>query len=241
MIGGFIVNGTGPKKIVVRALGPSLQENGIAEALTDPTIELHAADGTVIGANDDWQSDAASAAAIQSYNLEPKNDREAALFTTLPPGSYTAVVAGKDGESGAALVDVYDVDAAADSKLANISTRGVVGSGDNVMIGGFIVGGASGNARVIVRGVGPSLGMIGVSGALRDPKLEVYDSNGALIHANSGWRDEQQSVIESSGVAPSDDREPAIVCDLTPGAYTAVLSGENGETGIALVEMYNLQ
>jgi hypothetical protein len=238
MIGGFIINGNAIKKVVVRAIGPSLQ-GMLPGAITDPSLELRGPDGSLIAQNDNWRDDA-SAADLEANHIAPTNDLESALVASLPPGNYTAAVVGKDGVPGVGLVEVYDLSQATDSKLANISTRGVVQSAENVMIGGFILGGSNMNAKVLVRGIGPSLSNFGVHNALGDPTLELRDSNGALLRSNDNWKDQQRSQIEATGLAPSMDAEAAIVAELPPGAYTAIVAGKDG-TGVGLIEVYNLR
>jgi hypothetical protein len=240
LIGGFIIHGGEAKTVLLRAIGPS---TGLGNALADPSIELHFPDGSVV-ANDNWKINASTGqsqeADIRSTTIAPPNDSESAILQTLLPGSYTAVVKGKNGATGVALVEVYDLDPAAVSQLANISTRGFVENGDNVMIGGFILGGGSGN-KVIVRAIGPSLTRQSVSGALQDPTLELRDGNGALLDSNDNWRSDHEQEIIDTTVPPSDDAESAIVRTLTPGPYTAIVRGVNDSTGIALVEVYALQ
>ncbi|HJX25435.1 MAG TPA: hypothetical protein VJ252_04720, partial [Chthoniobacterales bacterium] len=161
---------------------------------------------------------------------------------TLQPGGYTAIVSGKNGTSGVGLVEVYDLDPAASSQLGNISGRSFVQTGDDVMIGGFIVGNNIGASKVIVRALGPSLAQAGVSNPLANPTLEIHDGNGALIRSNDNWQDDptQAALITSSGLAPSNNLESAIVAGLAPGNYTAIVAGKNGGTGIGLVEVYKL-
>jgi plastocyanin len=238
LIGGFIITGASPKRVILRAIGPSLSAAGITNPLADPFLELHGADGALITTNDNWKDPAQ--ADIQATGFAPSNDLESALVRTLDPGSYTVVLSGKNGTTGVALVEAYDLDAAADSQLANISTRGFVETGANVMIGGFILGGAEGNANVLIRAIGPSLAPLGVSGALADPTLELHDENGAVIRSDDNWKDAQQSEIEATSLQPGNDLESAIFETLAPGAYTAIVTDKNGLTGVALVEVYRL-
>lgn len=238
LIGGFIVYGAGQKSIAVRALGPSL--SGIAGVLSDPILELHDATGAIVASNDNWRTSQQSA--LIAAGLAPANDLDSALITTLSPGSYTAVVRGANNETGVALVEVYDLDNGTPAaRLGNISTRGHVLTGDNVMIGGFIIRGDV-SKRTIIRVKGPTLSLAGVplSGRMMDPMVELHDGNGALMSQNDSWRSTQEAEIEASSIAPTDDREPAIVATLTPGNYTAIVRGANDTTGIALVEMYDL-
>jgi hypothetical protein len=195
----------------------------------------------LIASNDNWRD--TQQGEIEASGLAPADDRESAIIQTLSPGTYTAILRGKDDAGGIGLIEGYDLDQTADSILANISTRGFVGTGENVMIGGLIVGGnASGGINVvIVRAIGPSLGNAGIQNALPDPVLELRDSNGALIDSNDNWKDRQEAVIESQSLAPGDDRESAMLEALPAGAYTATVSGKDGRTGIGLVEFFNVQ
>jgi hypothetical protein len=236
LIGGFIVTGTQPKKVIVRAIGPSL--NDVAGALADPILELHGPGAFVTITNDNWRSD--QQAEIIATGVPPTNDLESAIVATLPANNsaYTAIVRGANNGTGIGLVEAYDLDRAVDSKLANISTRGLVQSGDNVLIAGTIVLGASAQ-RVIIRAIGPSLS---VPGKLADPTLELRDGNGALIQSNDNWRSDQQAEIIATGIPPTNDLESAIVAMLPAGgaASTAIVRGVNGTTGVALVEIYAL-
>jgi hypothetical protein len=219
-IGGFIISGSVPKRIILRAIGPSLGPLGVANPLADPVLELHGTDGSLITTNDNWKD--AGQSDIEATGFAPSDDRESALVRTLDSGSYTIVLSGKDGSTGVGLVEAYDLDSVGDSQLSNISTRGFVGTESNVMIGGFILGGGSGNANVLIRALGPSLTPLGVTGALADPTLELRDENGAVR------------------VATSNDLEPAVTETLAPGGYTVIVAGRNGLTGVALVEVYLL-
>jgi len=231
LIGGFIVSGTEPKKIIVRAIGPSLPVPG---KLANPTLELYDAAGLLLS-NDDWKT--TQQAEIQATNIPPPNDLESAIIATLPAdnSAYTAIVRGANNATGVGLIEVYDLDRTVGSKLANISTRGLVQTGDNVMIGGLIVAGAD-PQEVIVRAIGPSLPL---SGKLSDPMLELYDGNGVLAQANDNWRSDQEEEILST-LPPTNDLESAIVRTLSPGLYTAIVRGVGNSTGIALVEVYGL-
>ena len=238
LIAGFIVTGNAPKKLIIRAIAPSL---GIAGALQDPRLELREG-ANLLGANDDWRS--TQEQDIIATTIPPADNRESALVAILQPGAYTAVIAGKDGSTGIGLAEVYDLGTASlestsDSKLANISTRGFVQTGDDIMIGGFIVSGAP--TKVIVRAVGPSLANRGVAGALDDTTLDFVDGNGALIVANDDWRTggQEQQIIDTT-VPPDDNRESAVVATINPGGYTALIRGKDGRTGVALVEVYVL-
>jgi hypothetical protein len=235
IIGGFIITGTEPKTVIVRGIGPSVPLPG---ALPDPVIEVYDSNGKFLASNDNWK-DAATRQEIMDSGLAPTNDLEAALWGVIDPGAYTVVVRDKNNTTGIGLFEVYDLDQAADSKLANISTRGFADTGDNVLIGGIIV---TGNvpANVLVRAIGPSLTSAGVSNALQDPKLDLYDSQGQIIASDDNWKDSQQADIEATTIPPSDDRESAILQILPPGQYTATVRGVNGTSGIAVVEAYQL-
>jgi hypothetical protein len=241
-IGGFIVTGSDPKKVIVRGIGPSLTSQGVPDALRDPTLELHDGSGALIASNDNWKDTQQSE--IEATGIAPSNDLESAIVATLPANNsaYTAILRGNNDTTGIGLVEAYDLDQLANSKLANISTRGFVDTGDNVLIGGLILGGGGGgNAKIVVRAIGPSLANSGVSDALQDPILELHDGNGALIAVDDNWKDSQQADIQATGIPPTDDRESAIVALLAPGSYTAIVRGVNDTTGVALVEVYDLQ
>jgi hypothetical protein len=242
LIGGFIIAGNAPKNVAVRGIGPSLTALGISDALADPTLELRAANGSLIAQNDNWQDNPAQAAQLAAMGLALQHPNESGIVATLPPGaSYTAILAGKNGSTGVGLVELYDTNQAADSQLANISTRGFVRIANNVMIGGFILGGNS-NTGVVVRGIGPSLAQFGLSPVLADPTLELRDGNGALLISNDNWQDDPSSASQLlfHNLAPQNPNESGIFASLPPGAFTAILAGKNGRTGIGLVEIYNV-
>jgi hypothetical protein len=240
LIGGFIITGTVPKKVIVRGLGSSLRSGGapLSGRLTDPTLELHD-QSAMIGSNDNWKS--TQQAEIESTGLAPTDDSESAIVQTLNPGTYTAIVRGKDNATGIGVVDVFDVSQAG-SKLANISTRGFVETGDNVLIGGLILGPIQNNAaNVVIRALGPSLASSGVPNPLQDPTLEVHDGNGTTFASNDNWATDPNAVrITSNHLAPSDPNESATFQTLIPGAYTVIVRGANGGTGVGLVEVYNV-
>jgi hypothetical protein len=233
LIGGFIVTGTQSKKVIVRAIGPSLPFAGV---LTDPFLELRDSSGTLIRANDNWRDE--QEAEIMATTIPPGNDLESAIVATLPANaaSYTATVSGVNNGTGIGVVEVYDLDGAVNSKLANISTRGLVQTGDDVLIGGLIVLGQN-SMRVILRAIGPSLS---VTGALANPMLELRDGNGGLVASNDNWRSDQEAEIIATTIAPTNDFESAIVRNLPPGNYTGIVSGVGNTTGVGLVEAYNL-
>jgi hypothetical protein len=231
-IGGFVIEGTGPKKVIIRAIGPSLPLAGL---LADPVLSLYGSDGQLIVSNDNWSSHRAE---LLSLQLAPGNEREAAIIATLQPGSYTAILRGINDTTGVALVEVFDVDPNSASRIKNLSTRGRVETGDNVMIGGFVIAGDQ-PTRVMVRAIGPS--MSGVSGLLEDPTLDLFDASGTRFASNDNWQSDQAQEITDARLAPADGREAAIVRTLPPGAYTAIVRGKDGTSGVALVELYNLE
>ena len=244
LIGGFIITGSAPKNVAVRGIGPSLAASGITDVLADPTLELRGTNGALLFQNDDWQDDPAQAALLTALGLALQDPSESGIVATLPAGaSYTAILAGNSSGAGIGLVEIYDTNQAADSQLANISTRGFVQTGNNVMIGGFILGGSSNNTQVAVRGIGPSLALIGLNPVLADPTLELRDSNGVLLISNDNWQDDPPSAAQltAHGLAPADPAESGIFAVLAPGVFTAILAGNDGGVGIGLVEIYNVQ
>jgi hypothetical protein len=236
LIGGFIITGAHAKNTIVRAIGPSLSSAGLSGSLADPTLELYDSTATLIAQNDNWRVTQESD--IQATGLAPADDRESAIEKILAPGAYTAVVRGKDNSTGIAVVEAYDLQQTPNSKLANISTRGFVNLGDNVMIGGFIVGGTS---NYIVRGIGPSLANANITNPLPNPTIELRNGSGALLAENDDWQASQNAgQIQAAGLAPNHPRESALFANLPAGAYTAILRGKNNTTGVGLVEIYNL-
>jgi sugar lactone lactonase YvrE len=238
--GGFIVVGAGTKTVLIRGLGPSLADAGISGVLADPIIELHGgAENDIIASNDNWKNN--QQAEIEATGIPPTNDAEAALIATLSEGAYTVIERGKGNTTGVGLIEIYDLGTGFGPELANISTRGFVGTGSDVMIAGFIAPSATGGSgTVLLRALGPSLGAAGVADPLADPVLELHDSNGELIASNDSWKSDQQDEIEATGIPPTNDAEAAILITLTPGTYTAIESGKNGGVGVGLVEVYNL-
>jgi hypothetical protein len=241
-IGGFIISGSVPKHVLLRAIGPSLTPSGVSDALVDPVLELHGPGAFVTITNDNWRDNPAQEALIIASGIAPTNELESAIDATLAPGVYTAIVRGKSDTSGVALVEVYDLDEAVLAQLANISTRALVSTGDSIVIAGFVLGNNTGDDRVIVRGIGPSLTAAGVPNALADPVLELRDGNGALLIANNDWQDNapQAAEITAAGLAPNNDLESGIAATLAPGLYTALLAGLDNGTGVGLVEVYDL-
>jgi erythromycin esterase-like protein len=235
LIGGFIITGNAPKKVILRAIGPSLS-GAVPGALADPTLQLFQG-GTSLEFNDNWK-DSAERDDIEASTIPPGHDLESAIVKTLAPGAYTAVVRGKGDTTGVGLVELYDLDPGADSRLVNIATRGLVQPGDNAMIAGMIAVGPDGSSqRVLIRAIGPSLPM---TGKLADPTLEVVNGNGTVLRSNDSWRNDQRAAIEASTIPPTNDFEAAIIATLQPGSYTAIVRGAGGSTGVALVEVYTL-
>jgi hypothetical protein len=257
MIGGFIIQGTESKRVIIRAIGPELARHGVPNALTNPTLELHDGTGALIASNDNWQHTIIGGIItsdqrgdIRNSGHAPTDARESAIMAELPAGNYTAIVRGVNNTMGVALVEVYDSSPDSNSILGNISTRSFVQTGDNVMIGGFIVQGSQ-PKRVIIRAIGPELAAppFNIPDALANPRLQLHDSTGALIAANNNWQvtiiggiitTGQYHDIVNSGHAPSDVRESAIIAELPAGNYTAIVRGVNNTTGVALVEVYDL-
>jgi hypothetical protein len=243
-IAGFIISGSTPKKVIVRALGPSLAQFGVPGVLLDPALDLHDSSNNLLASNDNWKS--SQQAAIQASGYAPGDNREAAIIQTLAPGNYTAVVRGVNATVGAALLEVHDLDQSSTALITNISTRGLVGTNTNVMIGGFIVGdglgsNGDGSSTVLVRALGPELTGSGIADALLDPTLELVDGNGNLVRSNDNWKNSQQAAIQATGLAPGDDRESAIVTTLIQGNWTAIVRGKGNTIGVGLIEVYRIQ
>lgn len=240
-IGGFIITGSVTKHVLIRAIGPSLTQFGVPNVLADPVLELNGPGSFVTITNDNWRDDPVQEALIEATGIPPSNDLESAIEARLVPGSYTAIVRGNGNTSGVGLVEVYDLNSDADSKLANLSTRTFVSTGDNIVIAGFILGGdppQAGDDRIVVRGLGPSLS---VPSPLANPTLELRNNNGALLLANNDWQDDpaQAAELTSAGLAPANNFESGIAATLPPGLYTALLAGVNNGSGIGLVEVYD--
>ncbi|CDH46426.1 hypothetical protein [Candidatus Contendibacter odensensis] len=241
MIGGFIISGSAAKKVLITAKGPTLTQSGVPSVLNDPNITLHNASGQPILSNDNWGT-AANAAEIQAHPARPRYAQEAAILTTLNPGAYTAIVRGAGSTTGNALVEVYDLEAGnTTSRLVNISTRGWVGTGDSVMIGGFII---SGNAakKVLITAKGPALAQAGVPSVLNDPNITLHNASGQAILSNDDWGTAVNAAeIQAHPARPRYAQEAAILTTLNPGAYTAIVRGADATTGNALVEVYEVQ
>ena len=238
LIGGFIITGSVPKRVIMRGIGPSLQKDGqpFAGRLEDPTLELHDS-SSVIATNNDWKENQAE---VEATGIPPTHDKESAIVKTLDPGAYTVILRGFQNSTGIALVEAYDLNATAASEMANISTRGLVGTGDNILIGGFFTGpNTTAHTNVVVRAIGPSI-RNQVPNALNDPTLELRDQFGVLIGMNDNWKEGQQAEIQSVGLAPTEDAESALIKRLTPGPYTALVRGVNDTTGVGLVEVYHV-
>jgi glucose/arabinose dehydrogenase len=243
LISGFINTGTAPKKVILRARGPSLQQSGVTDFLADPVLELHGPDGSLIFTNNNWKENTAQDQQdITNNQLAPTSDLESVIVRTLQPGTYTSIVKGQGNGSGVGIVEAFDVEQTSASRLGNISGRALVLTNTNVLISGFIVGKNNGAAKLVVRGLGPSLVQSGVTNPLLDPTVDVRDPNGATIIANDNWQENssQAAQISASGLAPSDPNEAAVATSLLPGTYTAIVAGKNGGTGVGLVEVYNL-
>jgi uncharacterized delta-60 repeat protein len=240
LIDGFIVEGSENKTVLIRGLGPSLAGFGILNFLANPTLSLFDHTATLIAANDNWQT-AANSNQIP-VGLRPTDPRESAILTTLQPGAYTAFLQGKGATTGIGLAEIYDVDPSVNAQATNLSGRGFVGSGNDVLIGGIIIGGGPTGSvqRVLVRALGPSLGSTGVTSPLANPTLSLRDANGNVIANNDNWQDSQQADIAATGKAPPNTKESAILALLAPGNYTAVVAGKNGTTGVGLIEFYSL-
>jgi hypothetical protein len=238
-IGGFTITGNEPKRVIIRALGPSLTNFGIpaAQVLADPILEVHGPGNFGTITNNNWRD--SQQASIAAAGLAPSNDLESAIDVTLSPGAYTALV---KGGVGLCTFEVYDLDQGADSKLANLSSRAFVGTGNNVVIAGFVLGNHQGNDRIVVRGLGPSLAAFGITNTLADPMLELRDQNGAVVMSNNDWQENpaQAAEITADGLAPTNPKESAIAATLPPGAYTAILAGVSNTTGVGTVEVYDL-
>ena len=241
LIGGFIVgNGGGAKRVIVRAIGPSLIGAGLPNALADPSLALFDSSGELLASNNDWISSSQSQEIIET-GLAPTDGKESALIAVLAPGAYTAIVTGIEGAQNIALVEVYDLEAANPEQLLNISTRGLVDTGDGVMIAGSIIGGTL-PETLVVRGLGPSLGggPAPISDALADPTLSLVDSQGTTISSNDNWQDSQAAELSALGLAPGEPLEAALLITLPPGSYTAILSDLQGTAGVGLLEIYNV-
>ncbi len=239
-VAGFIVTGDVAKKVLIRGIGPSLAANGVPTPLGNPTLTLFDSAGNVRMTNDDWKN-SPDAAEIMTTGLAPKNDLESAMIATLAPGQYTAQLAGKDAGTGNGVIEIYDLQSGTKATLANLSTRGYVGAGDNVMICGVIIGSGD-NPIMVFRAMGPSLASSGIANPLLDPTLELHDGNGGLIAFDDDWQTPYLQVVRAVNLVPRDNRESAIVSAfLGPGNYTAIVRGKNSATGVALVEAYRIQ
>jgi PKD domain/Fibronectin type III domain len=237
LIGGFIIRGTEQKKVILRGIGPSLNVPG---KLDDPVIQLYNSANVNIAGNDDWKTNQQE---VQDTGLAPTNDRESAIVITLDPGAYTVVMRGKNNSSGIGVVEVYDIGLAANARLANVSSRGFIGTGDNILIGGFFAGPQTAAVTgVVFRAIGPSLSNFGVPQPMQDPTIEIHNGNGNMIASNDDWQTNQKAEIQATGLAPSDSRESAILMrNFDPGPYTAIVRGKNNTTGVGLVEIYDVQ
>jgi len=241
LIGGFIITGNASKKLIIRAIGPSLTQFGLTDLLANPVLQLRGPNGSLMTSNDNWRENQETD--IQNSGVAPTNDLESAIIAMLPPANYTAIVRGIEDTTGVGVVELYDLDQTVDALLANISTRGLVQTGNNVMIGGFIIGGGNASAKVILRAIGPSLSQQGVANPLGDPTLRLFDGNGTLLAENDDWEDDpvQAAEIIAAGIPPQNDLESALVATLPPGPSTGIVAGKGGAIGVALVEAYHLR
>ena len=240
MIGGFIITGSAPKSVLFRGMGPSLSVTGLGGLLADPFLELRGPTGVLLAQNDNWREGTPDL--VEGTPFQPPDDRESVIVESLQPDAYTVVLSGKSQATGLGLVEIYDRNQSTNAVLANISTRGYVQTGDNVMIGGFTLGGSTLDSRIAIRGIGPSLSQFGLANVLADPTLELHDSNGTTLISNDNWEDDPVSASQLilHHLAPQDFRESGIFASMPPGAFTAILAGKNGGVGIALVEIYNI-
>jgi hypothetical protein len=240
MIAGFIITGNASKDVVVRGMGPLLGAFGITDFLADPVLDLRGPAGSILK-NNNWKD--TQRTQIEGSPLEPGDDRESVIVASLAPDAYTAILTGNNDTTGVGLIEVYDNNAAADSQLGNISTRGLVQGSDSVMIGGFILGGSTNNSRIALRGIGPSLAQFGLNNVLANPTLELHDGNGALLISNDDWQTDTVSAgqLAANGLGLSDSKESGIFTSLPPGPFTAILAGKDGGIGIGLIEIYNLK
>ena len=240
-IGGFIISGSAPKQVLLRAIGPSLSHFGVPDVLADPVLELHGQGSFATIINDNWRDTQEDE--IQATGIPPTNNLESAILATLAPGAYTGIVRGKNNTSGVGLFEIYDLNQGGASKLANLSTRAFVSTGSDIVIAGFLLSESRASSRVIVRGIGPSLApaFFPANAVLANPTLELRDGNGALLVANNDWQDNavQAAELTAAGLAPSNALEAGIAATLPPGLYTALLAGLNNGTGIGLVEVYD--
>jgi hypothetical protein len=245
MIGGFIIRGNVNKPVLIRGLGPSLVSSGVpaANVLANPMLELRGPNGALITSNDNWK-DSPQRSQFEGTPFEPEDDNESVIVATLAPGAYTAILSGVGQTNGVGLVEIYDTNQTIDSDLANISTRGFVQVADEVMIGGFVLGGNNNATRIAVRALGPSLSSFGLANLLQDPTLELHNANGTIMMSNDNWMDDPVSAAQltANGLALSNPLESGLFTDLAPpGQFTAIVAGKNGGIGIALVEIYNLR
>src|SRR4029077_5698563 len=238
-IAGFIISGSSPKQILIWGLGASLSNFGIVNPLQDPGLDLHDSTGHTIATNDDWQT--ATNANQIPVDFRPADSHEPAILATLQPGSFTAILRGKNGGTGVSLIEMYDLSTGVASELTNVSTRGFAGTGENVMIGGLILSGGNGERQILLRALGPTLARppFNITGNLADPTLILVDGNGTVVDSHDDWKSSQQNEIQATGLAPRDGDEAAILAPLPTGNFTAIVSGKNGETGVALADVFN--
>ena len=248
LIEGFIVQGPAgsTKKIIVRAIGPSLVPFGIADALANPTLDIFDSNNTKIASNDNWKTTQVGGiitgdqvAEINASNLAPGNDAESAIIANLAPGSYTAVVRGAGNTEGTAVVDAYDLSTGSAAQVKNIATRGLVQPADKLMIAGFII--QNGSVKVVVSALGPSLAQFGITNALPDTTLELRNANGTFVMQNDDWMTTQKTELQATGLQPTNNLEAAIVATLPPDQYSALVRGKPEQTGTGVVQVFFLQ
>ncbi len=241
LIGGFILGPSGgAKRILLRAIGPSLTAAGVASALADPSLQLLDSTGQIVASNDDWMTGGQTQEIIDT-TLAPNDPRESVVLASLAPGAYTAIVNGAEGTQNIALVEVYDLDSLLTPRLLNIATRGRVETGEATMIAGTIIGGTN-PATLVLRALGPSFaeGPAPITDPLPDPKLVLVDSQGTTLFSNDNWQDTQADEIDGAGLPLPHPAEAGMLVTLVPGSYTALMSDTNGASGIGLIEIYNI-
>jgi hypothetical protein len=248
LIEGFIVQGPqgSSKKIIVRAIGPSLSAFGVADPLLNPILEIHDSNNATVATNNDWRVTQVGglitgdqSGEIGASGVAPSNDLESAIIANLTPGSYTAVVRGANNTTGTGVVDAYDLSGTSAARLANVATRGLIQPGDKLMIAGFII--QNGSARVVISAIGPSLTAFGITNALPDTTLQLRDQNGAIVRENDDWMSDQKTELQATGVQPTNNLEAALVQTIAPGQYTAQVRGKPEATGIGVVQVFFLQ
>ncbi len=245
---GFVVEAGASKQVLIRAAGPALSSFGVSGVLADPRLEVFDGQNKSIGVNDNWTTASiGSAATLTTVGAFPfaANSRDAALLLTLPPGSYTAQVTGLGtARTGISLLEVYDVSGS--SRLINLSTRAVVGTGSGILITGVVVAPGSGNRQLLVRAAGPALTNFGLTDTLSDPTISVLNSANVAVATNDNWGSVSAAAINAAAARAGafafaqGSRDASLIADLEPGSYSVQVSGVNNATGLALVELYDL-